>query len=177
MTDRAAGYAAAVLDLARAEDSLEVVEQELFALSGALEKSKELRDALGNPQLPAERKAAIIDDLIGKKASSVTVGVVQLVVGQGRSSELPAIVDSFVAQAAATRQKVVAEVRSAIPLDKATITRLEGSLGRVTGRSVEVKVVVDETVLGGLVAQVGDTVFDGSVEGRLKGLRRILQRR
>jgi F-type H+-transporting ATPase subunit delta len=66
---------------------------------------------------------------------------------------------------------VVAEVRSAVPLDEDQRTRLAAALGRATGRAVDVKVVIDPEVLGGVVAQVGDTVIDGSVRARLDELR------
>jgi F-type H+-transporting ATPase subunit delta len=87
---------------------------------------------------------------------------------------LPEIVDTVVALGAASREKAVAEVRSAIPLDEAQTARLAEALGRATGKTVEVKVVVDPTVQGGLVAQIDDTVIDGSVRRRLEQLRAAL---
>jgi F-type H+-transporting ATPase subunit delta len=66
---------------------------------------------------------------------------------------------------------VAAEVRSAVPLDEDQRRRLAEALSAATGRAVEVKVVVDPEVLGGVVAQVGDTVIDGSVRARLDELR------
>jgi F-type H+-transporting ATPase subunit delta len=68
----------------------------------------------------------------------------------------------------------VAEVRSAVPLDDATIGRLAIALGKATGKRVEVKVVVDESILGGIVARVGDVVIDGSVANALGGLRQAV---
>ena len=72
------------------------------------------------------------------------------------------------------RQHAVAEVRSAFPLDEQQRRRLEEALSRATGKTVEVKVVVDPSVVGGAVAQVGDVVFDGSVRTRLVEARRQL---
>ena len=63
--------------------------------------------------------------------------------------------------------------RSAIPLDDAQIDRLAAALGQATGKDVEVKVVVDPTVMGGIVARVGDTVIDGTVRHRLEQLKGI----
>jgi len=59
-------------------------------------------------------------------------------------------------------------------LDAATIARLTASLSRATGKDVEVKTVVDPTVIGGVVARVGDVVIDGSVSHRLQELRETL---
>jgi F-type H+-transporting ATPase subunit delta len=172
--DRVDGYAAAIFDLARTEEEPERIEQELLAVARAVESSNELRSTLTDPQLPAERKQGIVDDLIGGRASSLTGGIVSFIVGQGRIGDFPAIVDGFIERAAASRSKAVAEVRSAVALDPAVLERLERELSRVTGKQVEVKASVDPAVLGGVVAQVGDVVIDGSVARKMADLRRVM---
>lgn len=175
MQDRISGYANGIFELAKAEDELERVENELFTIAQALDDSPELRSTLTDPQLPMEKKQALIDDLIGGRASSLSVDLVQLIVSQGRSSELSDIARALVKAAAASRDKAVAEVRSAVPLNEETIERLAAALGRATGKSVEVKVVVDESVIGGIVARVGDTVIDGSLARRVDSLRQAVE--
>ncbi|HRW39464.1 MAG TPA: ATP synthase F1 subunit delta, partial [Aquihabitans sp.] len=97
-----------------------------------------------------------------------------MVVGTGRIREFPAIVDELVAMSAREGNKEVAEVRSAIALTDDQKSRLADALGKATGKQVEVKVIVDPSLQGGLVAQVGDTVIDGSVRRRLDQLRNAL---
>ena len=175
MQDRITGYANGIFELAKAEGELERVESELFTVAQALDDSPELRSTLTDPQLPLEKKQALIDDLIGGRASSLSVDLVQLIVSQGRASELPDIARAVVEAAAASRDRAVAEVRSAVPLDEETIERLAVALGRATGKSVEVKVVVDESVIGGIVARVGDIVIDGSLARRVDSLRQAVE--
>lgn len=174
MDDRITGYANGILELAKAEGELERVEDELLAVGQAFDKSAELRSALTDPQLPLEKKQAMIDELLGGRASSLTVGLVQFVIGQGRASEMPAIAKTLIEKAAASRDKAVAEVRSAVPLDEETIQRLAAALGKATGKNVEVKVIVDESVIGGIVARVGDMVIDGSLARRVDSLRQAV---
>lgn len=174
MDDRITGYASGVFELARAEGVLEQVENELLSVSQAIEASAELRSTLTDPRIPLEKKQAIVDDLIGGRASSLTLSLVQLIVNQGRSSDLPAIARAVVESAAASRDKAVAEVRSAVPLDDETVARLTAGLSRATGKSVEVKVIVDESVIGGIVARVGDTVIDGSLARRVDSVRQAV---
>lgn len=175
--DRIYGYANGIFELAKAEGHLEQVEDELLTVAQALEGSGELRSSLTDPQLPLEKKQAIVDDLLGSRASTLTVGVVQLVVSQGRASELPAIAKAVVETAAASRDKAVAEVRSAVPLDAETVDRLVVGLGRATGKNVEVKVIIDESVIGGVIATIGDTVIDGSLSHRVDSLRQAVRSR
>jgi F-type H+-transporting ATPase subunit delta len=177
MDDRISGYASAILDLARAEGELERVESEFLAIGQAVETSADLRSTLTDPQLPVDKKQSVIDDLIGGRASALTVGLVQFIVGQGRSSELPSIAKSFVEKAVETRERAVAEVRSAVPLEQPTIDRLAVALGKATGKQVEVKVIVDESVMGGIVARVGDVVIDGTVANALGELRQAISSR
>jgi F-type H+-transporting ATPase subunit delta len=172
--DRTLAYAEALFNVARAEGTLGDVEAELFSFSQALQGSDELREALTDPAIPVARRQQIVEDLLGGKASSTTVALVSLVVGTGRARELPAIIRQLVEMSAAEANKAVAEVHTAVPLNQDQRDRLAKALGEATGRQVSLKVVLDPSVLGGVVAQVGDTVIDGSVRTKLERLRKAL---
>ncbi len=174
MAERIDAYAAALFEVARAEGSLDRVEEELFRVARTIEGSDELRSTLTDQAVPVERRQGIVEDLLGGRASPVTTALVSFVVGVGRSKDLPAIIDRLVERAAEERSQAVAEVRSAIPLDDDQKSRLATALGKATGKTVSVKVVVDPSILGGIVAQVGDTVIDGSIRSRLNQLREAL---
>jgi len=169
--DRIEGYASAIFEIARSEDQLERVGDELYRIARSFEASTELREALTDRRIPIDRKQAVLGDLLDGKALPLSVGLVNFVVGVGRAADLPAIADRLAARAAGERDAAIAEVRSAIELDDETVARLAESLSRATGKQVEVKTVVDPAVLGGIVARVGDTVIDGSLRHRLEELR------
>jgi F-type H+-transporting ATPase subunit delta len=172
--DRIEGYASAILEVAKAEGELERVGDELFRIARAFESSSELRDVLVDRRVPIERKLGIIGDLLEGKTSSLSQALVSFVVSVGRGADLPAIANRLADRAAADRDRAIAEVRSAIELDDATVAELAEKLSRVTGKQVEVKTVVDPSVLGGVVARVGDTVIDGSLRHRLDELQEKL---
>jgi F-type H+-transporting ATPase subunit delta len=172
--DRVDAYAEALFTVAEAEGNLAEVEDELFRFARILEGSDELRMALSDPQLPAERRQAVVEELLEGKALPTTRALIVFLVALGRASELPSVVDRFVNLAAQGRQHEVAEIRSAVPLDDKTRGRLEAALGEATGKKVEVKVIVDPTVLGGIYARIGDTVIDGTVRSQLEQLKATL---
>jgi F-type H+-transporting ATPase subunit delta len=174
LSERVQAYAAALLEVARAEEQLEKVADELFRFARALEDSEELRGTLTDEALPPEKRQAIVEDILGRRASPVTASLISFVVGVGRARELVAIIDKVVEQAAAEAKREVAEVRSSMPLDDEQRERLAEALSKSLGKQVEVKVVVDPSVLGGVVARVGDTVLDGTVRHRLEQLRERL---
>lgn len=172
--DRTTAYAEALLAVARAEGPLAEVEDELFRVAQVVRGNDELRDKLADPHIPVAIRQQIIVDLLSGKALPATVSLVSLVVANGRIRDLPAIVDALVAMTARLADKEVAEVRSAIALTDDQKSRLADALGKATGKQVEVKVIVDPSIQGGLVAQVGDTVIDGSVRRRLDQLKNAL---
>lgn len=172
--DHVHGYATALFQVAASEGALETVSDELFRFAKALEGDYELRSSLTDIQIPLERKRAVVEDLLGDRATPHTRNILDFVVSQGRAGDLPRIVDELSQLAAAERNRVLAEVRSAVPLEEDQRRRLEDALGRATGKTVEVKVVVDPSVVGGLYAKVGDQVIDGTVRKRLDALRERL---
>lgn len=168
---RIEGYARALFEIARADGTLDEVEDELFRFARSYESSDELRNALTDEHIPAEKRQAIVEDLLGGKATSTTVQLVSMVVGSGRSRDLPAIVDSLVQRAAGAKQLDVAEVRTAVALTEDQQARLKAALENSTGKSLNLKAIVDPTVLGGVVATIGDTVIDDTVRTRIDQLQ------
>ena len=161
------GYAQALFVVAEAEGVLDTVEQELFAFAGALEASVDLLQALTDASLPAANKEAVIRDVLGDTAHPVTVSLLAFVVGAGHAKEATDIVHQMATMAAERRKHVLAEVRTAVPLTEDRRRRIAEALSRATGLEIEVQVIVDPSVVGGVVAHVGDEVFDGSVASRL----------
>jgi F-type H+-transporting ATPase subunit delta len=168
------GYAEALFVVAEAEGERGAVEDQLYAFGKLVERDAKVRDALADPALPVENKRGLIHDLLGPAANPVAENLLGLVVELGRGREISHIVGGFVGISAERRQHQVAEVRSAVPLDEARRQRLAAALSKATGRSVEVKVVVDPSVMGGVVARLGVVVFDGTVRTRLRVARERL---
>jgi F-type H+-transporting ATPase subunit delta len=171
MSDRSDLYAEAMYTLIAAEGGSNEIQDELFRFSRILESNDELRHTLQDPHLPIERRVQIVEDLLGGRASGLTTGLVSLVVFTGRTRELPSMVEHLLELCAARGEKVVAEVHSAIELTDDQKSRLAAALKQSTGKDVDIIVVIDPSVIGGVVTQIGDTVIDGSVRQRLSKLR------
>ncbi len=165
------GYARALFEIARADGTLDEVEDELFRFARSYESSDALRNAITDEHVPLEKRQAIVEDLLDGKATPTTVQLVSMVVGSGRGRDLPAIVDSLVQRASSAKQLDVAEVRTAVALSDDQQARLKAALENATGKQLNLKAVVDPSVVGGVVATVGDTVIDDSVRTRIDQLK------
>jgi F-type H+-transporting ATPase subunit delta len=170
------GYATALLAIAEAEGDADTVEDELYLFAHTVHREPGLREALTDPKLPPERKKAVLQELLGSRANPHTVSLLGFIVEQGRAKDLDRIVEALAEEAAERRRHAVAEVRTAVPLDKKHRDRLGRALARATGKELELKVLVDPSVIGGVVAQVGDQVFDGTIRRKLELAREQLGR-
>lgn len=176
MTDEGliGGYAQALFAVAQAEDVLPKVEDELYAFGKALEQHTDLREALTDAVLPIENKKAVVEDLLGERAHPITLGLLAFVIDLGRARHIPKIVEELARMASVERSHALAEVRTAVDMTDEQRRRLAEALSRATGRTVDLKVVVDPSVIGGVVARVGDEVFDGSIASRLEDAKQAL---
>ena len=165
------GYAEALFSIVKAEGELDRVEDELFHFGKLLESNHELKQALSDKSIDRGQRAKVLEEILSAKVSPHTLGLLEFIVAQGRARQLPQILDELSDLAAEARSAVVAEVRSAVALDDSQREQLARALSQATGKKVEVKVVVDPSVVGGIVSKVGDTVIDGTVRRRLEQLK------
>lgn len=165
--------AEALFVVAEREGRIDAIEDELFRFGRAVSGSGELSFALTDPALPVANKVAIVTDLLGP-AQPETTALVAHVVAAPRGRTVNSAVDDLVELAAVRRLHVSAEVTSAIALTEAQLTRLAGVLARVYGREVDLRTVVDPSVVGGISVSVDDEVIDGTTVHRLEQARRRL---
>jgi F-type H+-transporting ATPase subunit delta len=148
---------------------------ELQAVEELIAGSHELRAILLTPAVTAARKTAVMDKLMdGMGLSHVLRNFLAVVIDHRRITHLSEIRASFEAIVDEHLGVVRAEVTSAEPLDEDQARALQTALNELSGKLVKMKTSVDPGLLGGVVARIGSTVYDGSVRGQLDGMRRKL---
>lgn len=153
---------------------LDATEDEIFRFGRAVDSSPELQMALTAPALSSAAKAAIVEDLLRDRSTATTRLVLGYAVGHLHGRRIDSVVDDLAEAAARQRQRIVAEVRVAQPLDADQERRLASALSALKGRQVRLNVAVDPAVLGGVHVTVGDEVIDGTVAARLEQARRSM---
>ena len=170
-------YARAIFDLGTDQKNLDKVGADLRGLAAAMKESGELVSVLTNPAIRRADRKKVIDALIGKLgATALTKTVVALLLDRERLASLPSISRELDAMIEAKAGVVSAEVVSAQPLSKAQLESIVAALEKISGKKVEVEKREDPALLGGVVAKLGDTVYDGSLRTQLRTLRDDLSR-
>lgn len=169
--ERTLGYARGILAIASAEKQSERVADELFRISRVVEANNELRQSLTDLALPTDAKEKLLDGILGNRVSPHTLNVAKLLIAQGRAKDLTKIANELARLAEEEAKREVAEVRTAIPLDDDQKRKITAALSKATGKNVTVKVIVDPSVIGGVLARVGDVVIDGTIRNKLDSLK------
>lgn len=174
-TEVARRYARALFELAKEAGSVDKTVKEVSELAELYAGNDELARTLSRPMLALESKRAILTEIADRSgASAITKHALLLLGDRNRLAALPGIARSLRELADKDRGLVRAEVVSAIALPEAYYERLKVQLERVTGKKITFDKRIDDTMLGGVVARIGDRVFDGSLRSRLAEARQHL---
>ena len=164
----------AALAAAESTGTLRKVEEQLFDVTRAFVGQRELRRTLHDPTIPALARADLVDEIVGPDVEPATRLLLRRAAAAPRGRRFMAQLGDVIDLIAVRRNRRVATVTVAAPLDEAQRTRLSGVLAQALDRKVQLNVIVDPQVLGGLRVQSGSDVIDATVVGRLAEARRRL---
>ena len=178
MTSRASAvrYARALFDVAKKEADIQQVGREISAFANLVSSHEMLARTLANPAIPVQRKRGVIEQLIARAGtlSPVVSKLLVLLADRDRLALLPEIASAYEARLMDEAQIVRAQVTTAVELPADRIKQLQQGLARVTGRQVQLDTRVDPAIIGGAVARIGSTVYDGSVTTQLEKVKERL---
>jgi len=170
-------YARALLDVAVKEKAdLEQIERDLGEFVDLLAAYPALARVLLNPAVPAPRKRAAVDDLMARaKFSPILSKLLVMLAERDRLVLLPDLLASYRDRLMDYRQIARAEVTTAAPIDAKRVLAIQAGLAQATGRTVTVSTKVDPSIIGGMVARVGSTVYDASIARQLERMKERLE--
>src|SRR5256885_5334334 len=178
MTNKTAAlrYARALLDVAVKEQAdLDQIGDELGAFVDLFKQNPSLEKVMHSPPVPVPRKRAAMTELVARaRLSPILSKLLVLLAERDRLVLLPDLLSAFRERVLDHQQVVRAEVTTAAPIGPARAQAIEQGLARVTGRTVRLGTRVDASIIGGVVARIGDTIYDGSVTRRLELMKKAL---
>ena len=178
MTSRVAAtrYARALFDVARKEGDIQQVGREIAGFAQLVAGNEMLSRTFANPAIPAPRKRAVVEQLIGAGAatSPIVAKLLLMLAERDRLVLLPDLATAYEARLMENAQVVRAHLTTAVALPSDRITALQQGLARATGREVQLEANIDPSIIGGAVARIGSTVYDGSVTTQLQKVKERL---
>jgi F-type H+-transporting ATPase subunit delta len=178
MTNKTAAirYARALLDVGVKERAdLQQIERDLSAFVDLFTAHPTLEKVLLNPAIPVARKQAAVAQLTRLlKSSPIVAKLVSLLAQRDRLVLLPDLLAAYRERLLEHQKVVRAEVTTAVPLPSDRTQAIERGLAQLTGRKVMLAAKVDPSIIGGVVARIGSTVYDGSVTTQLQRMKQRL---
>ncbi|MBQ7916818.1 MAG: F0F1 ATP synthase subunit delta [Firmicutes bacterium] len=164
-------YARAYYELAQEKSAQEAFSKDSALLQEVFAQNAELCQLLSAPGVSAEQKGLSVKRIFGQTCSEDTIGLLQLLIRKGRIGYLEEILKEYDRMAKEARGEVVAEVRCAVALSEKQQNKIQTMLTRKLGKKVSLDIVVDASLIGGMVVRIGDQVYDNSIRTRMEKMR------
>lgn len=170
----AARYAKSLLDLANEQNNLKAVLGDMQHFAAVVDGNKEMHLLLNSPIINGDKKAAVLKALFATQYQPITVSFFDIIIRKRREKYLGAVALGFIEQYNKLSNIANATVKSATTLSDAAIAEVKSHIEKQTGKSINLVATVDENLIGGIVVQVEDKLFDASIAGKLGKLKHEL---
>ncbi|TKB12194.1 F0F1 ATP synthase subunit delta [Desulforhopalus sp. IMCC35007] len=165
-------YAKAIFTIGQEQGNYEQYHEVLQGLAGLFAETPEFADALTNPLYPMEVKEKVMTGIVASMGVDTVMGnFLNLLVQKKRAEILPEIADAYKTMVDEAKNISHGNVISAVELSDELKANIQTVLEKLTGKKVELSISVDPSIIGGMVAKVGDLVLDGSIKTQLAGLK------
>ena len=169
----ASRYAKSLMDLGVEQKTLETIKGNMDTFNNAAE-NRELYLMFKSPIINTTKKAAIIEELFGKRFDKTTMAFLNIILKKGRESYLPEIGKEFVAQYKQLKEVSLVKLITAVPLKGDALEKIKSELlkSSQTGKNIEFATEVDPDIIGGFVIQFQDKLYDASIAHKLELLKK-----
>jgi F-type H+-transporting ATPase subunit delta len=168
-------YAKALFELAQSKGLVAETESQLKLIVSVIESNADLRKFLTAPNITLDTKKQTLIKAFGSEASSIVLNTVNLLIERGREGEIGAVLEAYLKVAGGVLGRADALVISSQPLSEGEQAKLADKFGALLGKTIRVTNEVNPDLLGGVTVRIGDTLYDGSLRGKLERLDKALQ--
>ncbi len=168
-------YAKSIVDVAFEENQEPAVTEDLKTYREIFQAVPDLLDVFHSPAVPRESKEKLLAELIRiYPVTGLTANFLRILIQHNRIRYFQQVFENYQKLVNERKGIVAARVTTAAPLSEVELKSLRDSLAGITGKAVTLDVQTDNSLLGGLVVQVGSTIFDGSVRTQLAEMKQRL---
>ncbi|MFN7312238.1 MAG: ATP synthase F1 subunit delta [Bacteroidota bacterium] len=170
----ASRYAKSLLDLAKEQNIVDAVVADIRTLAAVLKENRNLESVLKSPIITGERKLTVLTKIFEGSFQKITIVFFDVVIRKKRERYLPAMIKAFIEQYNELNNIAEATVKTATPVSNEILAEIKGHIEKQTGKTINLTATTDASLIGGLVVQVGDRLFDASVSGKLNKIKNDL---
>ncbi|TVY09290.1 F0F1 ATP synthase subunit delta [Paenibacillus cremeus] len=167
-------YAKALFEIAKEQNKVAAVGEELSKVGATLKQNAEIKALLSNPGLSADSKAGLIRTVFDRQVSETVLNTLLLLVDKGRIDLLQAMIGYFETISSEALGQASATVYTPVALSEAELSKIAATFSQLTGKQIRVESVLDKSLLGGIQVRIGDRLYDGSLSGKLQRLQKSL---
>jgi F-type H+-transporting ATPase subunit delta len=168
-------YAKALFDIAKQNNAIADVEQELKIVVEALTGDAEIGKFLSFPNIENSRKIALIKGALSDKVSVMVLNTLELLISRGRHDVIGGVYEAYTKVAGEALGQARAVVYTAKLLTAEELAKVEAQFGAIAGKKIIAEQIVEPALLGGVQVRIGDRLYDGSLQGKLARLEQSLK--
>ncbi len=165
-------YAKAILSFALEQNKEVEVNNDLLFIAKTIEESEELQLLLNNPILKSELKKAALKEIFGSKTSSLTVGLIDLLIDNKRLPILSEVANKYTVLFDELKGIEVAKITTAVSLTEALNKQILKKVKEITGKEATIENIINPDIIGGFILRIGDVQYDASISNKLQVLKR-----
>jgi F-type H+-transporting ATPase subunit delta len=167
-------YAAALFEIAKRDEIVDAIGEDLALIERLLRESATLRTMFTQPLMTDDRKVQMVTQVFGDRITATSLNFLKLLIRKRRADIINETVEEFRTLLLNHLNIVDATAQTAVPMNADQLDRLTKSLATLTGKKVNLTAEVDPDLIGGVVVRIGDDIIDGSLRGRLHRLEQHL---
>lgn len=169
-------YASSLFSLAVEQNALDAYVEALTAVKAAFAEHPRYAAVLHSPAIPLQERLHLLDEAFGAIQPPTVLSLLKVMCERGHIREINACIEEFDRLAQEAKRRQTAVVYAAKPLSDTQRDALKQKLRRMTETDIDLRVVLDESLIGGVKVQLGDTVIDGSLAGRLHSIKGVIEK-
>ncbi len=170
----ASRYAKSLIDLATEQNILDVICADIKLLKLTIEENNALENLLKSPVIKGDKKMAVITQIFASSFNKLTISFVAIITRKQREMVLVTICEAFIAQYNEINKIATATVKTATEASAEIKAEIQNFLQQQSGKNVELKMLVDSSLIGGLMIQMEDRLYDASISGKLRKAKQQL---
>jgi F-type H+-transporting ATPase subunit delta len=167
-------YAKSLIDLAIEQNLLEAINADILAFKATIDQNHALESLFKNPIIKGDKKLAILKQIFGSSFDKLTISFFEIVIDKKREYYLSDIANAFIAQYNVINKITTAQVKTAVAISAEVVSEVKAFIEKQTGKKVILETTVDPELIGGLIIQMEDKLYDASISGKLRKAKQEL---